>query len=99
MVPTPPVCCSDKSSRICCRDAAALPGGLNRVNLMAAAWTADWTNDQLLGGTLKTDGINDAYLTEAAQIQEVQVVDGALTLVAIGNVVDTEGEGGSYQAP
>ncbi len=64
------------------RSAAALPGGLNRVNLMTAVWNADTTNGTLLGGTLKLDGVNDAYWTEAAQIQEVQVVDGALDLRA-----------------
>ncbi|MGI9644484.1 MAG: hypothetical protein ACR2O6_04160, partial [Ilumatobacteraceae bacterium] len=78
------------------RSAAALPGGLNRVNLMAATWNADTANDTLLGGTLKLDGVNDAYWTESAQIQEVQVVDGALTFVGIGDVVDFEGRGGSF---
>jgi len=79
------------------RSASELPGGLNRVNLMAATWNADVTNDNLLGGTLKLDGTNDAYWTEAAQIQEVQLVDGALTYVDIGDVIDVEGEGGTYQ--
>ena len=77
------------------RSAAALPGGLNRVNLMAAMWNADTTNDILLGGTLKMDGVNDAYWTEAAQIQEVVVTDGALSYNPIGEVIDMEGEGGS----
>ncbi len=78
------------------RAAAALPGGLNKVNLMAAVWNADTNNDTLLGGSLKLDGTNDAYWTEAAQIQEVQVVDGALTFEPIGDVIDFEGEGGSF---
>ncbi|MET0663391.1 MAG: ABC transporter substrate-binding protein, partial [Ilumatobacteraceae bacterium] len=77
------------------RSAAALPGGLNRVNLMAAMWNADTSNDILLGGTLKMDGVNDAYWTEAAQIQEVVVTDGALSYNPIGEVIDMEGEGGS----
>ena len=72
-----------------------MPGGLNRVNLMAAMWNADTTNDSLLGGTLKMDGVNDAYWTEAAQIQEVVVTDGALSYNPIGEVIDMEGEGGS----
>jgi ABC-type branched-subunit amino acid transport system substrate-binding protein len=79
------------------RAAAALPGGLNRVNLMAAVWNGNFTNDLLLGGTLKLDGVNDAYWTESAQIQEVQVVDGKLTFEPIGDVIDFEGQGGSYQ--
>jgi ABC-type branched-subunit amino acid transport system substrate-binding protein len=77
------------------REAAALPGGLNRVNLMAAIWNADMTNDNLLGGSLKMDGVNDAFWTEAAQIQEVVVTDGALSYSPIGEVIDQEGEGGS----
>ena len=63
---------------------------------MAAVWNGDYTNDTLLGGSLKLDGTNDAYWTEAAQIQEVQVVDGALTFEPIGDVIDFEGEGGSF---
>jgi len=80
------------------RSAAALPGGLNRVNLMNAVWNADTSNPTLLGGTLKLDGVNDAYWTEAAQIQEVVVADGALTFKPIGDVVDFEGQGGSFGA-
>ena len=80
------------------RSAAALPGGLNRVNMMAAVWNADTGNDMLLGGTLKLDGVKDAYWTEAAQIQEVQVVDGNLTFTAISDIIDFEGQGGSYVA-
>ncbi len=78
------------------RSAAALPGGLNRVNLMAAMWNADTNNPNYLGGSLKMDGVNDAYWTEAAQIQEVAVTDGALGYVGIGDVVDLEGQGGSF---
>jgi hypothetical protein len=78
------------------RDAAAMPGGLNRVNLMAAMWNADETSDWLLGGTLQLDGVNDAYWTESAQVQEVVVADGALTFNPVGEVVDFEGEGGSF---
>jgi branched-chain amino acid transport system substrate-binding protein len=78
------------------RSASERPGGLNRVNLMAAIWNADTSNDLLLGGSLKTDGVNDAYWTEGAQIQEVQVVEGALTFEPIGDFIDQEGQGGSY---
>lgn len=78
------------------RAAAELPGGLNRVNLMAAMWNADFTNDSLLGGTLKLDGVNDAYWSEAAQIQEVVVADGVLTFKSVGELIDKEGQGGSF---
>ncbi len=78
------------------RAAAELEGGLNRVNLMAAVWNADTTNDLLLGGSLKLDGVNDAYWTEAAVIQEVRVVNGGLTFVSVGDLIDVEGQGGAY---
>ena len=77
------------------RAAHELPGGINRVNVMEATWNLTTINDNLLGGTIILDGTNDAYVTEAAQIQEVQVIDGNLTHPNIG-VIDTEGEGGSF---
>lgn len=79
------------------RAAAEMPGGLNRVNLMAAMWNWDTTNGNYLGGSLQTDGVNDAYVTEAAQVQEVVVADGSLTFNPIGDVIDFEGEGGSFE--
>jgi len=79
------------------RKAAALPGGLNRVNLMNAMWNWEYTPGALLGGTLKLDGVNDAYVTEAAQVQEVVVTDGNLSFNPLGDVVDFEGQTGSFQ--
>ena len=79
------------------RDAAAMPGGLNRVNLMSAAWNVDTVDPLLMGGTLKTDGVNDAYLQEAAMVQEVQVIDGELGYADITEVYDFEGQVGSFQ--
>jgi branched-chain amino acid transport system substrate-binding protein len=78
------------------RKAAELPGGLNRVNLMSALWNWDATSDWLLGGALKLDGVNDAYVSEAAQVQEVVVEDGSLTFNGLGDVVDFEGQQGSF---
>ncbi|MFT7394874.1 MAG: branched-chain amino acid transport system substrate-binding protein, partial [Candidatus Azotimanducaceae bacterium] len=78
------------------RSASELEGGLNRVNLMAAMWNADTSSDLLLGGTLKLDGVNDAYWTESAQLQQVSIVDGELAFVATGDLVDFEGQGGAY---
>ncbi|MCB0969437.1 MAG: ABC transporter substrate-binding protein, partial [Ilumatobacter sp.] len=72
------------------RDAAAMPGGLNRVNLMSAAWTLDTADPLLMGGTQKTDGVNDAYIQEAAVIQEVVVVDGALGYTDVSDIIDLE---------
>ena len=78
------------------RAAHELPGGINRVNVMEATWNLTTINDNLLGATIILDGTNDAYVTEAAQIQEVQVIDGNLTFTPISGVIDTEGEGGSF---
>ncbi len=79
------------------RSASELPGGLNRVNLLAATWNADTTNDTMLGGTLKLDGTNDAYWTEGAQLQAVIVdAEGNLTFENKGEYIDQEGQGGSF---
>lgn len=77
------------------RAADALPGGLNRVNLMAAAWNADVSSDYLLTGQYRTDGVNDAYFVESGQVQEVVVTDGALAFSPVGDALDFEGAGGS----
>jgi len=74
-----------------------MPGGLNRVNLMSAVWNADTTSDLHLGGTLKLNGVDDAYWVEAAQIQEVVVADGSLSFNPLGEVIDAEGQGGSFE--
>jgi ABC-type branched-subunit amino acid transport system substrate-binding protein len=81
------------------RPAAAMPGGLNRVNLMSAVWNMDATNDTLLGGSFKADGVNDAFITESAQLQRVVVGENGLTFEAVGDAIDVEGQGGSYVAP
>ena len=78
------------------RAAAELPGGLNRVNLMHAIWNYDGGSDLVLGGTFKMDGVNDAYWVEAGQVQEVAVVDGALTFEPVGELIDQEGEAGAF---
>ena len=78
------------------RAAHELPGGVNRVNVMKATWNLTTLNDNLLGGRIILDGTNDAYVTEAAQIQEVQVIDGSLTFTPLSDVIDTEGEGRSF---
>lgn len=77
------------------RAADALPGGINRVNLMAAVWNADVTSDYLLTGQYRTDGVNDAYFIESGQVQEVIVSDGALAFSGVSDPVDFEGAGGS----
>ena len=78
------------------RRAAAMDGGLNRVNLMAAVWNTDATNDTFLGGTYALDGANDAYVTESAQLQRVTILDGSLVFESIGDLVNFEGKGGAF---
>ena len=76
--------------------AALDEGPLTRTGFMSSLWNIDTTSPYLLGGSLALDGINDAYWTEVAQIQEVQVIDGGLTFVAQSDVIDFEGSGGSF---
>ena len=57
-------------------------------------------NQALLGFVFPLPGVaflNDAYWTEVAQIQEVQVVDGGLTFVPVSDIIDFEGQGGSFE--
>jgi ABC-type branched-subunit amino acid transport system substrate-binding protein len=80
------------------RNAAEMEGGLNRVNLMRAVWNGEWENNLQRQGTFKTDGINDAYLPEAAQF--VRYVPPAAgedlgTYEPVGDIVSLEGETGS----
>lgn len=83
------------------RAAAEMEGGLNRVNLMRAVWNADFENPLgIEGGTYRTDGVNDAYLVERAQL--VRYVppgpDEELgRYEAVGDAIDLEGETGAYE--
>ena len=73
-------------------------GELNRVNLMATLWNIDTSNASYFDGvTLQLDGINDAYWTEAAALQEVQLTDAGLVFTTVGDLINFEGEGGSFQ--
>ena len=76
--------------------AAVEAGPLTRTGFMTALWNINTTSPYLLGGTLQLDGVNDAYWTEVAQIQEVQVVDGALIFAPQSDIIDFEGQGGSF---
>ena len=85
------------------RAAAEMDGGLNRVNLMRAVWNADFTNPLALDGTtLKTDGINDAYLPEAAQFAKYvppAQKGGTGKYEFLGELLNSEGETGSVSDP
>lgn len=78
------------------RQAAEMDGGLNRINLMRAVWNADYEVPLSLDGSVgKTDGVNDAYLVEAAQfVRYVPPADGAElgTYEPLGDIRSVEGE-------
>lgn len=51
------------------RTAAKMDGGLNRVNVLKAIWHSDFADPLYIDGIVwKTDGVNDPYLLEAAQV-------------------------------
>jgi len=83
------------------RQAAEMEGGLNRVNLMRAAWNADYHVPLALEGSdAKTDGVNDAYTVEAAQF--VQYVPPAAgeelgRYEPLGDILSVEGETGAFE--
>ncbi len=85
------------------KDAAAMEGGLNRVNLMKAVWAADAENPLALeGATYKTDGTADAYLVEAARFAKyVAPKAGEATghYEFVGDLIDQEGQTGSVSDP
>ena len=59
---------------------------------MQATWNLDTTNGNNFVPTLRLDGVNDAYLTEGAQLQEVQVVNDQLTFTPVSEVFNFEGQ-------
>lgn len=71
-------------------------GELSRVTMMQSAWNLDFENPYLLDGiSVITDGINDAYTTEAARIEQI-VFDGeAFTFEPISELISVEGATGS----
>lgn len=83
------------------RQASELEGGLNRVNLMRAVWQADVSNPLALeGSTYRTDGVNDAYLVEAAQFARYVPPAAGEELgryESIGELINLEGETGSVE--
>lgn len=83
------------------RAAAAMDGGLTRTNLARAVWNADYEAPYgVEGAMLRTDGVNDAYLIEAALLgRYVPPADGedAGRFEPIGDVLDVEGDTGVYE--
>ena len=80
--------------------ASTYDGGLNRPNLMLAARAIDEKNPAVLDGvTNKMDGINDAYLNEAARVARYKVTDPKQlgTFFPQGPVINKEGSLGTYK--
>jgi len=77
------------------QDAAKLPGGLNRVNVMNAAWnTQNFMNPLALGGTGNMNGNNDAYIVEYASMLKYDASKHAQ--VPTGDTFNLEGKTGLY---
>ncbi|MCW2666157.1 MAG: putative transporter substrate-binding protein [Frankiales bacterium] len=85
------------------RAAAAMEGGLNRVNLMRAVWNADFVNPLgLEGSAVKTDGTNDAYIVEAARFAKYvppTAKGGTGRYEFVGEILNGEGSTGSVSDP
>ena len=83
--------------------AAKMDGGLTRVNLMKAVWNMNTTNPLgLNGATYKTDGVNDAYLVEAARFAKYVAPKGAEKeghYEFLGDLINVEGKTGSVSKP
>ncbi len=80
-----------------------MDGGLNRVNLMRAIWNADVTNPLSLdGSTIKTDGVNDAYLSRrlaspSTSRRRRRAAPGKYEF--LGELINSEGKTGSVSDP
>ena len=71
-------------------------GELNRVTLMESVWNMNTENPYLLDGIANiTDGVNDAYTTEGARIEQVVLAGDNLTFEAISDLISVEGQTGS----
>ena len=80
--------------------AAKYQGGLDRPNIMLASRALDKTMPLVLPGvTNKMDGVNDAYMNEAARVARYKVTDPKLlgTFFAQGPVINKEGSLGPYK--
>ncbi len=80
------------------KEASALPGGLNRANIILANRMIDYEHPLLLEGvTARMNGLEDAYLIEGGVIQEFFRNDaGEGGYEDVTDVVSLEGEVGAY---
>jgi ABC-type branched-subunit amino acid transport system substrate-binding protein len=77
------------------QDAAKLPGGLTRVNVMNAAWNIQGLKLPLiLGGVGAMNGNSDAYLSEWAEVAKYDAAKHAQVLT--GETFDLEGKTGLF---
>lgn len=81
------------------RAAATYEGGLDRGNIMLAAWNLQVDNPTLINGlTSRTNGLEDAYFTEGGQMNRYSVSDPTElgTWVPEGDIVNREGVLGNF---
>ena len=78
-------------------DAAGLPGGVNRTNLMQAMWQMDFESRGAIGNSPRAmDGANDSYMVEAGRVEELVVDADGARWVPISDVISFEGETGTF---
>ena len=83
------------------RAAADMEGGLTRTNLMRAVWNADFEHPfGVEGARIHSEGSNDAYLIEAAQLGSYVPPAAGETaghFEPVGEIIDLEGETGVFE--
>ena len=78
-------------------DAASMDGGINRTNLMRAMWQMSFDSRGAIGNAPRAmDGSNDSYMVEAGRIEELVVDADGARWVPISDVIDYEGETGTF---
>ncbi|WP_419844761.1 ABC transporter substrate-binding protein [Candidatus Poriferisocius sp.] len=78
-------------------DAAEMDGGINRTNVMRAMWQMSFDSRGAIGNTPRAmDGANDSYMVEAGRIEELVVDADGARYVPISDVIDYEGETGTF---
>jgi branched-chain amino acid transport system substrate-binding protein len=75
--------------------AAQLPGGLTRVNLMNAAWNADFSSGLATAGRRKLNGRTDAYSVETVEFTAYDAATASQHRT--GDTFDYEGKTGTFQ--
>lgn len=76
--------------------AAKAPGGLTRVNLMNAAWNADFALPLAISGRAKLDGRSDAFIIETVEFTAYDASKGSQ--VPTGDKFDYQGKTGTFVA-